>query len=95
LPTSAKPAIDNLAKAINLDAKDGSGWDVLNGYANEPTAAEPWPQQKGILCAPATPPSMQRPSKRSARRPERTHPSGLSDQWRRRRARRRATELAR
>ncbi len=49
-----KAGIDNLAKAINLDAKDGLGWDVLNGYANEPTAAE-LPQQKGILCAPATP----------------------------------------
>jgi len=49
-----KAGIDNLAKAINLDAKDGSGWEVLNGYANEPTAAEP-PEQKGIVCAPAEP----------------------------------------
>jgi hypothetical protein len=49
-----KAGIDNLAKAINLDAKDGSGWEVLGGYANEPTAAE-MPQQKGILCAPAEP----------------------------------------
>ncbi len=49
-----KAGIDNLAKAINLDAKDGSGWDVLNGYANEPTAAE-LPEQKGVLCAPAGP----------------------------------------
>ena len=49
-----KAGIDNLAKAISLDAKDGSGWDVLNGYANEPTAAE-LPEQKSILCAPAAP----------------------------------------
>ncbi len=54
LADKRKAGIDNLAKAINLDAKDGSGWDVLDGYANEPTAAE-LPQQKGILCAPAGP----------------------------------------
>jgi hypothetical protein len=54
LADKRKAGIDNLAKAISLDAKDGSGWDVLNGYANEPTAAEP-PQQKGIVCAPAEP----------------------------------------
>ena len=49
-----KSGIDNLAKAIGLDAKDGSGWDTLAGYANEPTAAES-PQQKGVFCAPADP----------------------------------------
>ncbi len=49
-----KAGIDNLAKAINLDAKDGSGWDVVAGYANEPTAAAV-PQQKGVVCAPADP----------------------------------------
>ena len=38
-----KPGIDNLAKAIDLDAKDGSGWDVLAGYANEPTASPLFP----------------------------------------------------
>ncbi len=54
LADKRKAGIDNLAKAINLDAKDGSGWDVLNGYANEPTAAE-LPEQKGVLCAPAAP----------------------------------------
>jgi len=40
-----KSGIDNLAKAIGLDAKDGSGWDTLAGFANEPTATES-PQQK-------------------------------------------------
>ncbi len=54
LADKRKAGIDNLAKAINLDAKDGSGWEVLNGYANEPTAAE-LAQQKGVLCAPAEP----------------------------------------
>jgi hypothetical protein len=49
-----KSGIDNLAKAIDLDAKDGSGWDTLSGYANEPSAAES-PQQKGVFCAPADP----------------------------------------
>ncbi|HUI14206.1 MAG TPA: hypothetical protein VL048_12140 [Xanthobacteraceae bacterium] len=54
LADKRKSGIDNLAKAINLDAKDGSGWDVINGYANEPTAAE-LPEQKGVVCAPAAP----------------------------------------
>ena len=49
-----KSGVDNLAKAIDLDAKDGSGWDTLAGYVNEATAAES-PQQKGVFCAPADP----------------------------------------
>ena len=49
-----KSGIDNLAKAIDLDAKDGSGWETLAGYANEPTAAES-AQQKGVFCSPADP----------------------------------------
>ncbi len=54
LADKRKPGIDNLAKAIDLDAKDGSGWEILLGYANEPTAAE-LSQQKGVFCAPADP----------------------------------------
>jgi hypothetical protein len=54
LADKRKSGIDNLAKAIDLDAKDGSGWDVLTGYAAEPTAA-PWADHKGIMCAPANP----------------------------------------
>src|SRR5271154_2288724 len=54
LADKKKSSVDNLAKAIDLDAKDGSGWDTLAGYANEPTAAES-PQQKGVFCAPADP----------------------------------------
>jgi hypothetical protein len=49
-----KSGIDNLAKAINLDAQDGSGWEIILGDANEPSAAE-IPQQKGVYCAPADP----------------------------------------
>ncbi len=49
-----KPGIDNLAKAVNLDAQDGSGWQILMGDANEPSAEE-LPQQKGVFCAPADP----------------------------------------
>jgi hypothetical protein len=48
-----KAGIDVLATAIGLDAKDGSGWETVAGYAAEPTA-EPVPQMKGVMCAPAT-----------------------------------------
>ena len=50
-PQEAKIDCD---KAIDLDAKDGSGWETLAGYANEPTAAES-PQEKGVFCSPADP----------------------------------------
>src|SRR5262249_58411207 len=33
-----KSAIDNLSKAIGLDGQDPPGWDLLAGYASEPTA---------------------------------------------------------
>jgi len=49
-----KPGIDNLAKAISLDAKDGSGWDMVIGFASDPTAA-PFPERKDTICAPAEP----------------------------------------
>jgi hypothetical protein len=49
-----KSGIDNFAKAIGLDAKDGSGWDVLTGFAGEPTASE-LSDHKGVICAPADP----------------------------------------
>jgi len=54
LADKRKPGIENLAKAIDLNAKDGSGWDVLAGFAGETTAAE-LPDQKGVFCAPADP----------------------------------------
>jgi hypothetical protein len=49
-----KPGIDNLAAAINLDAKDGSGWQALAEVAGESTL-EPIPDRKGVMCAPASP----------------------------------------
>lgn len=49
-----KSGIDNLAKAIDLDTKDGPGWDIVVGFANDPTAAEA-PDHKGVICAPADP----------------------------------------
>ncbi|MBM3530092.1 MAG: hypothetical protein FJX62_18575 [Alphaproteobacteria bacterium] len=49
-----RPAIDNLAKAVGLDAQGGTGWEVLGGYAADPTAA-PFPERKDTICAPAGP----------------------------------------
>jgi len=49
-----KSALANLASAINLDAKDDSGWAMLAGYANEPTGAA-LPDHQGVICAPADP----------------------------------------
>src|SRR5258708_24628377 len=49
-----KPGVDSLAKAIDLAAKDGSGWAALGGYGSEPTAAEV-SDRKGVFCAPADP----------------------------------------
>jgi hypothetical protein len=50
----AKSGVDNLSAALGLGNKDGAGWDMLAGYAEEPTAA-PSPQHNGALCAPADP----------------------------------------
>ena len=49
-----KSGIENLAKAIDLNAADDSGWEVLAGFANEASAAES-PQRPGVFCAPADP----------------------------------------
>src|SRR5262247_3122330 len=49
-----KSGIDILAQALNLAAKDGSGWEALAGFGAEATAA-PLPERKDILCAPANP----------------------------------------
>jgi len=54
LADKRKPGIANLASAIDLDAKDGSGWEGLAGFAHEPTAA-PLPEHAGVVCAPAEP----------------------------------------
>ena len=49
-----KSGLDNLATALDLDAKDGSGWEVLGGYANEPTG-DALPDKPSVICAPAEP----------------------------------------
>jgi hypothetical protein len=49
-----KPGIENLAKAIGLDAKDGSGWETIIGFASDPTGG-PFPDKKDTICAPAEP----------------------------------------
>jgi len=54
LADKRKPGIANLATAIDLDAKDGSGWELLTGYANDPTG-EPLPDRPNVICAPAEP----------------------------------------
>jgi hypothetical protein len=54
LADKRKPGIANLSTAIDLDAKDGSGWDMLDGFAHEPTG-EPLPDRQTVICAPAAP----------------------------------------
>jgi hypothetical protein len=49
-----KSSLANLVNALDLDAKDGSGWQFLSGYANEPTG-EPLPDKPNVICAPAEP----------------------------------------
>jgi hypothetical protein len=54
LAEKGKPAIDNLAKALGLNDKDGFGWEALSAYAGEATAS-PDPQHQGVFCGPAEP----------------------------------------
>ncbi len=54
LANKSKPSIDNLAKAIDLDSKDGSGWDAVTSFAGDPTASD-LPEHKGVVCSPADP----------------------------------------
>ena len=54
LADKTKSAIDNAAKALNLDAKDAPGWDALAAYAVEVTAMAD-PLRPGVFCAPAEP----------------------------------------
>lgn len=49
-----KSGIDNLAAAIDLDSKDGLGWQGLAEAAKEATL-EPVPERKGVMCSPANP----------------------------------------
>lgn len=45
---------ENLSTALGLSSKDSAGWDILTGYAEDPTAS-PLPGRKGVVCAPADP----------------------------------------
>jgi len=54
LADPTRSGFDNIAKALDLDSQNESGWETLAEAAAEPTAAEP-PQRKGIFCAPAPP----------------------------------------
>src|SRR5262245_9382036 len=54
LAEKGKPAIDNLAKALGLNDKDGFGWEALSAYAGEATTS-PDAQHQGVFCAPAEP----------------------------------------
>jgi hypothetical protein len=49
-----KSGIDNLAAAIDLDNKDGFGWQGLAEAASEETL-DPVPERKGVMCSPANP----------------------------------------
>lgn len=49
-----KPGIANLASAIDLDAKDNSGWEMLAAYATDPTGQQ-LPDHQNVICAPAEP----------------------------------------
>jgi len=53
-PAPKKSGIDILAQALNLGAKDGSGWESLAGFAAEPMAA-PLPERASVFCAPGSP----------------------------------------
>ena len=48
-----KSGVDNLAGALGLNNKDGAGWDMLAGFADDPTGS-PCPSTKTRLRA-ATP----------------------------------------
>ena len=49
-----KTGIEALATALNLAAKNGSGWDMLGQFAEDDTAA-PYPDRPNTVCSPAGP----------------------------------------
>jgi hypothetical protein len=49
-----KTGIEALATALNLAAKDGSGWESLSEFAADETAA-PYPDRADTVCSPAGP----------------------------------------
>ena len=51
LADKQRPAIENVAKALRLDAPDDVGWDMISAHAGEATAAA-HPQHNGLICSP-------------------------------------------
>lgn len=49
-----KSGLDNLAKAIQLDGKEATGWEMLAAASADPTGM-PYPDRKDTICAPADP----------------------------------------
>jgi len=49
-----KSSVDNLAAAIGLDDKEGSGWVVI-AQAAKAASLEPMQQKRGVFCSPAGP----------------------------------------
>lgn len=49
-----KSGVENLAAALQLDAKDGFGWDALAELAEDDTAT-PMTERKSVMCSPALP----------------------------------------
>jgi hypothetical protein len=49
-----KSGIEALSTALNLAAKDGSGWESLGEFAADDTAA-PYPDRPNTVCSPAGP----------------------------------------
>jgi hypothetical protein len=49
-----KSGFANLSAALGLTNKQAAGWDILSGYAEDPTAS-PSPTHSGAWCAPAEP----------------------------------------
>ena len=49
-----KSGFDNLSAALGLANKEGAGWDILTGYAEDPNTSPP-PEHRDAMCAPAAP----------------------------------------
>src|SRR5262245_27057577 len=49
-----KSSFDNFAAAVELNARDGSGWELLQAASEEPSLEEVQ-DRKGVMCAPASP----------------------------------------
>ena len=50
----SRPGVDNLATAIGLDIQGGAGWEIIAGFATDPTGDFD-PDRKGVVCGPGDP----------------------------------------